>query len=334
MEFGFYRQGLWARGLVEISDDPEALHDGNFWAVVITYEGEKLFARFSEVRTGVADEFVQSVQGERWIPPRQEWMSSLNQSQYIEAVERVRESIATGDVYQINLCRVLSAQCENEQLAGLMPNLIAGNPAPFLTSLELPGLSIASASPELLLKREGEVITSSPIKGTAKDKDSFLEKDRAENVMIVDLVRHDFGSICQTGSVQTPRLLRVEEHPGLFHLVSDVQGNLKHNVRWKEIFAAILPAGSISGAPKSSAIELIKSLEKTKRGPYCGALGWVHGNRAEIAVAIRTFWIDHADSPRTVKFGTGAGITWGSDPLLEWQETELKARRLLSLISS
>ena len=150
--------------------------------------------------------------------------------------------------------------------------------------------------------------------------------------MIVDLVRHDFGSICQTGSIHTPRLLAVEEHPGLVHLVSDVQGTLQPDTSWQEIFDSVLPAGSISGAPKSSARELITRMEREPRGPYCGAIGWVHGDRAELAVGIRTFWIDHTTSARRLKFGTGAGITWGSEPELEWAETQLKASRLLSIV--
>lgn len=336
MESGFYRRGLWARDVVAISKNPDDLNDGNFWAVLITYEGEPTFAQFSSVEYDQEEAFFsyaeqnkQSKQSKQsnWNPPNNPWRSSLNQSEYLAAVREVRNAIERGDVYQINLCRILETEYSEANLLGLMGRLRRGNPAPYLTSLELPGISVASASPELLLRREGARITSSPIKGTAKERTGFLEKDRAENVMIVDLVRHDFGSICRTGSIQTPRLLDVEEHPGLFHLVSDVQGELAPNTSWQEIFTALLPAGSISGAPKSSAIELISQLEKQERGPYCGALGWIHGERAELAVGIRTFW----RSDGLLRFGTGAGITWGSDPELEWAETELKAGRLLSL---
>lgn len=332
MESGFYRSGVWARELVEISADPGALDDGNFWAVLITYEGKQTFARFADVRHGSEDAFVAYASKQEWVALQESWASSLSQMEYQAAVAEVRESIATGEVYQINLCRILSASTSNSSLLALLPKLAARNPAPFLTSIELPGISIASASPELLLRREKNIVTSSPIKGTAKNRDSFLEKDSAENVMIVDLVRHDFGSICQTGSIHTPRLLAVEEHPGLVHLVSDVQGALQPDTSWQEIFDSVLPAGSISGAPKFSARELIARLEREPRGPYCGAIGWVHGDRAELAVGIRTFWIDHTTSAPRLKFGTGAGITWGSEPELEWAETELKARRLLSIV--
>jgi para-aminobenzoate synthetase component 1 len=333
MESGFYRGGIWARDLVEISADPDSLNDGNFWAVIITYEGEKTFARFSDVRFEQEEAFLAYTREQAWSPPEDEWVSSLSKKQYLDAVEAVRASIAQGEVYQINLCRILSTKSVNKNLLAIIPSILAGNPAPFLTSIELPRMSIASASPELLLRREGSVLISSPIKGTAKNRNEFLEKDQAENVMIVDLVRHDFGSICTTGSIHTPRLLAVEEHPGLVHLVSDVQGELKADVSWAEIFDSLLPAGSISGAPKSSACQLISRLEVARRGPYCGAIGWVHGDRAELAVGIRTFWIEHDDEARSLlKFGTGAGITWGSEPELEWAETELKANRLLSII--
>ena len=219
MESGFYRAGVWARDLVEISEDPAVLSDGNFWAVLVTYEGKRTFARFADVRVGAQESFFKYAIDSEWSTQDGNWTSSLSQPQYQTAVQEVRESIALGEVYQINLCRILSAQTSNKSLVALLPKLAAHNPAPFLTSMELPGISIASASPELLLRREGNRITSSPIKGTAQNRDGFLEKDRAENVMIVDLVRHDFGSICETGSIHTPRLLAVEEHPGLAHLV-------------------------------------------------------------------------------------------------------------------
>ena len=140
-------------------------------------------------------------------------------------------------------------------------------------------------------------------------------------------MRNDLGKVCVEDSISVPRLLAIDELPGLTHLVSDVQGKLKPNVGWSEIFKATLPPGSVSGAPKSSAIKLINKYEAIDRGVYCGAFGWLHGDRAELAVAIRTFWSDGA----TVKFGTGAGITWASVPEAEWEETELKASRLIAI---
>ena len=156
-------------------------------------------------------------------------------------------------------------------------------------------------------------------------------KDRAENLMIVDLMRNDLSRVCVTGSVEVPRLLEVEEHPGLVHLVSEVGGTLVPGATWSSILGATFPPGSVTGAPKSSALRLIEERESVSRSFYCGALGWVdnEGQSAELAVTIRTFWRDGT----ALRFGTGAGITWESDPAAEWRETELKARRLIDLAS-
>jgi len=197
-----------------------------------------------------------------------------------------------------------------------------------------------SASPELFLRLEGDRITSAPIKGTAREPEGLTEKDRAENVMITDLVRNDLQRVCAAGTVEVTELLALERHPGLVHLVSTVSGLLAPAVaaspeRWARLLEASFPPGSVSGAPKSSALEVIARLEPVDRGPYCGTVGWVDADsgRAELAVAIRTFWWDDADGG-TLRFGTGAGITWGSDPEAEWEETELKASRLVQIASS
>jgi para-aminobenzoate synthetase component 1 len=195
--------------------------------------------------------------------------------------------------------------------------------------ISLPDLEIVSASPELFIKRYGDDLMSSPIKGTGKNEAEILEKDKAENIMIVDLVRHDLSQVCEMGSIHVPRLMEVEQHPGLVHLVSDVSGKLRPNISWGEIFAAVSPAGSVSGAPKISALEIIKELEPVDRGPYCGGIGWIMGDKCELAVGIRTFWRDFKSNQ--IYFGTGAGITWGSDPLKEWDETVLKANRLIQI---
>jgi para-aminobenzoate synthetase component 1 len=242
-------------------------------------------------------------------------------------VKLVREEIAAGEVYQVNACRVLSANNqENRSLLPLARAIFFANPAPYLSYLSMPGLEIASASPERFLSLQDRAIISSPIKGTSATPD-FYEKDRAENLMIVDLIRNDMGAVAEIGSVTTPRLLAVEKHPGLYHLVSDVKAKIAEDLYIDEVMRSMMPPGSVSGAPKSSALKIIGTQEG-KRDIYCGALGWHHNGKAEIAVAIRTFWQRDDD---ILYFGTGAGITWGSDPELEWQETELKAARLISI---
>lgn len=315
--------GLLFSELMEISDDPAVLDDGQMWVVVGSYEGQWTFARFGTITPGSLP--VASA----W-PGVGDWESSLSRSQYCSGVEELRHLISRGEIYQTNLCRILSARCDATSLLPLAHQVSSGNHAPFAAWFDLPELSLVSASPERFLERDGSRIISSPIKGTAATAAEMLEKDQAENIMIVDLMRHDLGKICVTGSVRTPRLLAIEEHPGLVHLVSDVEGTLREGISWKEIFNATFPPGSITGAPKSSAMKAIATLEPVPRGPYCGTIGWVHGTRARLAVGIRTFFLQD----EILHFGTGAGITWASNPDQEWAETELKAQRLIALASA
>jgi para-aminobenzoate synthetase component 1 len=320
----FWMGGRFAHSLIEESDDLSLLDDGNFWAINISYEGKVRLARFSEVLTSPFP-----FDSNTWQGPEKEWRSSLNQVEYCNYVEAIRQAIASGWVYQVNACRVLNVDFAGEELASLFAKILQKNPAPFASFLSLPQIQIASASPELFLRREGDQVITSPIKGTQElSEKSFGKKDQSENVMIVDLMRNDLGQICQPGSVDVAELLRSEDHPGLRHLVSDVVGTLKSNLKWREILNALLPAGSISGAPKSSALKVIAENEPAPRGPYCGIMGWVEGDKAELSVAIRTFW---SERDGQLRFGTGAGITWGSDPSAEWEETQLKARRLISI---
>lgn len=264
----------------------------------------------------------------------------MDEVAYIAAVESIRQSIAAGDVYQANVCRVMSAALPDPaaaDVAALHALLEAGNPAPYGGFLRLPdhGVHIAGASPELFVSvvpgGQGRVVRSGPIKGTARVAAGLSPKDAAENVMIVDLVRNDLSIVAQTGSVTVPHLLEVQEHPGLVHLVSYVEALLRPEVRWSDLLAATFPPGSVTGAPKLAALALIDEVEVGSRSYYCGAFGWVDADtgEAELAVSIRTFWHDGA----TLFFGTGAGITWGSDPAAEWGETELKAARLVEVAS-
>lgn len=315
----FWMGGKLATDLVEVSHDPKCLDDGGFWAVSTTFENHFTAAKFATV---VNAPFPTTT----WIPMSGVWSSSLNADQYLAYVERIRSAVAAGWVYQVNACRRLTHLDEGQSLRGLFSEILKNNPAPWASYFEIPGVMIASASPELFLSRSESIVKTSPIKGTQPTHtENFGAKDQAENVMIVDLMRNDFGRICKSGSVEVPRLLSSEEHPGLQHLVSDVQGELLDSISWSEIFTALSPPGSVSGAPKSSAIQVISENE-IARGPYCGALGWIEGNEAALSVAIRTFWKDDY-----VNFGTGAGITWGSVAQAEWEETQLKAERLISI---
>ena len=325
-----------ADGPVEFHDslDPldKEIDPRDLYVVFGSFEGDWQVARFSSfVRDSSASppsnpEVKEDV--------RRDWQTTLDQDDYLRYVETIRDEIAAGWVYQVNACRLLSND-DGLDLRQLFMRIRQRHHAPAGGYFKSARWEIASASPETFFRVAHDSgrrkIVTSPIKGTSRDG-TFKEKDSAENVMIVDLMRNDISPLCRLGSVEVPRLLGVEEHPGLYHLVSDVVGELKDEVTWKEILERLAPAGSISGAPKSSALEVIKRFEPY-RGAYCGTLGWIHDGEAHFSVLIRTFFKDFKRSSATTFFGTGAGITWGSEPLDEWQETELKAERLISLAS-
>ena len=316
-------------GLADVTSDLAALESSGSWAVLLPFEGRPVCARFDKVQPA------RTWRGRPWRgPDRALWSSSLTAEQFAARVRSIRAEIAAGSFYQVNLTRRLSAAlAPDASIPALGAALAEGNPAPFSAVLHLPdqGVHVASASPELFLGRRGEVVWSSPIKGTAATADAFLPKDAAENVMIVDLVRNDLGRVCVTGTVEVPSLLAVEPHPGLVHLVSTVRGTLRPDAGWPELIAATFPPGSVTGAPKLAALQAIARLEPVPRGVYCGAIGWVDADRCEgeLNVAIRTFWVEDG----RLNLGTGGGITWGSDPAGEWAETELKASNLLRVAS-
>ena len=328
----------WAGDVVEITDDLECLDKSGFWAVVVTFEGEVRCARFARVTHPKAP-VGQAGQVGAWTPLTGPWSSSLDETAYRAGVSQIRDRIAAGDVYQVSLCRVMSHQlADHVDLAGLETLVTQGNPAPYAGRVHVPeaGLDVLSASPEAFLIRRAGRIESRPIKGTATTMSSMLAKDYAENVMIADLVRNDLSPVCRPGTVSVDALCAPEQHPGLAHLVTTVSGELRPGVSWAEVLSATFPPGSVSGAPKSSAMRAIADLEKVPRGPYCGAIGWVDADTGEaaLAVGIRTFWADRdLAGQRWLRFGTGAGITWGSDPDQEWAETELKAAHLIGLAS-
>lgn len=306
--------GLVATGLTDVTSDPSALDSSGFWAVAADFEGGLVCARFADVRE---EPVPAPVPGPGGGPPPVTGRPRSTAPRTRKACGACARTSRPHDVYQANLCRVLSAPVpDGADVDALTALLARGNPAPYAGTIRLPehGVEIATASPELFLRREGRVVESGPIKGTGRTEADLLEKDYAENVMIVDLVRNDLGRICVTGSVTVPDLCVVEKHPGLVHLVSTVRGELRPDAGWPELFAAAFPPGSVTGAPKSSALRIIDALETAPRGPYCGGIGWVDADRGtgELAVGIRTFWIDRGEG--MLRFGTGAGITWGSDP--------------------
>ena len=259
--------------------------------------------------------------------------SSLRRAEYLGAVETVLDHVRAGDCYQVNLTRTLEWDTAVDPVA-VFAALAARKPAPHGGLLRLPTASgpvgVVSASPERFLAWTGRDVETRPIKGTAAHPAALERsaKDRAENVMIVDLARNDLGRVCTPGSIHVPALCAVERHPGLAHLVSTVRGRRRPDVGLAEMLRATLPAASITGAPKPAVLQVIEDLETVPRGVYCGATGWIdtEHDTGDLAVAIRTFTVVGG---RT-SLGVGGGIVADSDPGREWDETCLKARRLLA----
>jgi len=263
--------------------------------------------------------------------------SSLSRDAYQAAVREIIRLIEAGDCYQVNLTRRVTWPAIDPVALGAAVR--EANPAPYESVLVLPqpngsGIAVVSASPERFLAWRGQDLTTQPIKGTgthaARLSDSA--KDRAENVMIVDLARNDLGRCCEFGTVHVPKLCAVEHHPGLVHLVSTVRGTRRIDASLADVVRATFPPASVTGAPKPRVLQLIEDLEPCRRGVYCGAVGWIDTahDRGELAVAIRTFTVA-ADQTR---LGTGAGIVADSDPGREWDETQLKIARLARAATS
>jgi len=270
-------------------------------------------------------------------PP--EFHSGFTRDEYLRAVERVRQYILAGDIFQANLSQRFEAPWPGDPF-DFYRRLTAVNPAPFAAYFQGTGFAVASASPERFLRvdPDGRVETR-PIKGTrrrgetpAEDRrlaDELLasEKDRAENVMIVDLLRNDLSKVCQPGSVEVPALCALESHPTVHHLESIVTGRLEEGRTAADLLRAAFPGGSITGAPKVRAMEILAELEPVARGVYCGAIGWMSVTGAmDTGIAIRTVTLQ--DGRAT--FHAGGGIVADSVPALEYQETLDKAAGIRS----
>jgi para-aminobenzoate synthetase component I len=259
---------------------------------------------------------------------------------YQAAVETVKEHIAKGDVYQVNLSQRFSVPLAVPPWT-LYRRLRAVNPAPFSAYLNFDDVVVASSSPERFLRVEGRRIETRPIKGTrprgkTREEDLALArelssspKDRAENLMIVDLLRNDLGRVAEIGSVRVPELFALERHPNVFHLVSTVTAMLGSKYDAVDLLRACWPGGSITGAPKIRAMEIIDQLEPTTRGVYCGSIGYLSfSGDMDTSIVIRTFVI----AKGVAHFQVGGGIVADSDPTEEYQETLDKARGLIEAL--
>ncbi len=274
--------------------------------------------------------------------------SNFTRGEYIAAVERIKEHIRAGDTYQTNLTQQFTAECRSPQ--DVFGRLRLNHPAPFAAFITRVDSTVVSASPERFVRVEGRRrISASPIKGTRprgndERDDARLrreliesEKDRAENTMIVDLLRNDIGRVCEFGSVAVEKLCDIEEHPTLFHLVSTVSGILRSDVSYADILRAIFPCGSITGAPKIRTMQLIEAIEPDPRGLSMGAIGYFlpagmfdMEEIFDMSVAIRTMTV----SGGKAVFNVGGGIVIDSDAEKEYEESLLKAKALLAALGA
>lgn len=275
--------------------------------------------------------------------PVPEPRSNFARAEFEEAVQRTIDYVLAGDIFQANLAQRFTTTLPDElDPFDLYRRLRRINPAPMAAFLDFGRTVIASASPERFLRLEGSRVETRPIKGTrargtTPQEDEALarellesEKERAENVMIVDLLRNDLSRVCRPHSVQVPELCVLERHPTVHHLVSTVTGELAPGRGPIDLLRATFPGGSITGAPKIRAMEIIAELEPDRRGPYCGTILWLGFDRAmDSAITIRTF----ALRDRLLTFAVGGGITALSDPAAEYEETMDKARALLRTLA-
>ena len=262
--------------------------------------------------------------------------SNFSRDAYMTAVERVKDYLAAGDAYQVNLSQRFQSPYAGDPWP-LYLRLREANPAPFAAYMGFPEMQVLSASPEEFLRLDGGRVRVRPIKGTrpvgASDEETAVlaaellasEKERAENVMIVDLIRNDIGRVCRIGSVEVPSLFAVEQHPTVLHLVSTVTGELREGADAIDLLRACFPGGSVTGAPKLRAMEIIEELEPVRRGVYCGAIGYVSftGDMGT-SIAIRTLVLAGGQA----YLQAGGGIVADSEPAAEYEETLHKARGL------
>ncbi|MES2309071.1 MAG: aminodeoxychorismate synthase component I [Verrucomicrobiota bacterium] len=303
----------------------------------ISYEGDFCFGVFPEIHTSFHEQ-----QTERWKERAKAHeastylgalLSSCGEEEFCRRVEKSQDYIRSGDIYQVNLSHRFKAKWEGNPYT-LFESLMQRSPAPGSAFLDFGDQKILSSSPELFLKIQGRHIVTRPIKGTRpRDRDPIRDgqlayelisdpKELAELIMITDLERNDIGQVCEYGSVLVSDLVKMEKYPQVYHLVSTVEGDLRPEVDAVQAVRACFPGGSITGAPKKRAMEIIQELEGLDRGIYTGAIGYFGFNGdVALSMAIRTMFVEEGE----VHFHVGSGITIDSVPKREYQETLHKA---------
>jgi len=335
-----------------IAEDAERIADmavGIYeWAVIVDHHLQKsylvgfksdekkwrdLVAQFSEIHEDIHHDAF------KVLSPVQ---ANMDSTLYAQAFERIKHYLIEGDCYQVNLAQRFAAACEGDPWTAYL-TLRELNAAPFSCYLNLADVQVLSSSPERFLKLANRRVETKPIKGTrprkqdaAEDRQQIRmleisEKDRAENLMIVDLLRNDLGKTCKKGSVSVPKLFAVESYSTVHHLVSTVTGELEEDQHAMDLLKSCFPGGSVTGAPKVRAMEIIEELEPNRRGVYCGAIGYIgfDGNM-DTNIAIRTM----VHSNNTVRFWAGGGIVNDSSVEDEYQECFDKAGAMLNVLQA
>lgn len=347
----------FGRGASLIGEGPDGILEGGWddWAVLeeafnsgaasakgdgglagwIDYEGNFRFGLFREWQRAPVEWREGGKPGDVRFRP------AMSEADWVQRVRRVHEYIAAGDIYQVNLTHTLSAPW-NSSAGDFYPRFRGAHPAPCAAFLSLGDTAVLSASPEVFLDMAGGRIVTKPIKGTrargadrSSDEEALKDlvnsaKERAELVMITDLLRNDLGQVCQYGSVHVPALCHPVTFPHVHHLVSTVEGCLRPEISPIAALRACFPGGSITGAPKKRAMEIIAELETGPRGIYTGAIGFIDwSGRSVFSIAIRTLVIREG----IATYGVGAGIVADSDPRREYEETLHKAAGLFAALA-
>ena len=268
----------------------------------------------------------------------------ISKAGYIETIQKLKQHILRGDCYEINFCQEFFAEDAEIDPLQVFHKLIQLSPNPFAALYKLNDKFCICASPERYLKKEGNKIFSQPIKGTSKrdlvNKDNDLknknylsanEKEKSENVMVVDLVRNDLSKVCKEGSVKVDELFGVYSFPQVHQMISTISGEVKNNIDWIDIIKATFPMGSMTGAPKKRVMELIEQYEQTKRGLFSGAIGYINPDGDfDFNVVIRSIFYNSSD--KYLSFNAGSGITFYSDAAKEYEECLLKAAAMRKVL--
>lgn len=328
--------------LIELFDEIEKLRESYFCLGFVAYEAYKAFNDSSFASNFPLAYFGVFSTRTPFVPPKSEDIFSplfpkwIDKQEYLAKVQELREQIKEGNTYQGNF--TTSFECESSLSSSeIFLSLLSKQSTPYQALLHTPFGEVISFSPELFFSIEGERIITEPMKGTmprgkseSEDRANkeFLQNDiknRSENVMIVDLLRNDLSKIVQKASVKVPKLFEIHTYPTLFQMTSTISATLKES-RLYEIFKALFPCGSISGAPKKSTLEILQNLERRERGVYCGALGVVERDKATFSIPIRTFFREKAS--QRLHYGVGSGIVWDSVGESEYEELKTKMRFL------